>query len=262
MEPRRAAQVLSEPWGTIVAMAIDTQWATEVLEHFLGLAELYRPPDPPGMTIIGPSLSNRGTQADITSEAAVVEQILDRTLPGWRQNVEHEPKVNRWYQHLEASRRALAVIRRQPEIDAALGDDAPRLSASSLHPWVWDGARSLWQSGHFREAVGAAARKLNAETQNKLGRQDISETDLFNQAFNTEAPKPGTPRLRLMKDEDSKTFSSVHRGARALAEACYAGIRNPISHLEGELPEALALEQLATFSVLARWVDGAEVLTI
>ena len=28
-----------------------------------------------------------------------------------------------------------------------------------------------------------AIRKLNAETQNKVGRRDISETDLFKQAF-------------------------------------------------------------------------------
>ncbi|MEU5215103.1 TIGR02391 family protein [Streptomyces sp. NPDC020807] len=37
--------------------------------------------------------------------------------------------------------------------------------------WVWQGARALWQSGHFREAVTAAARKVNAETQNNVGRR-------------------------------------------------------------------------------------------
>lgn len=242
-------------------MAIDTEWAIEVLERFLELAELYRPPDPPGVTIRTSKRANRGSQADITSEAAVVEQILDRALPSWRESIDTAPRVNRWYQHIEASQRTVALLRRQPEIDAALGDDAPRLAASSLHPWVWDGARSLWQSGHYREAIGAAARKLNAESQNKLNRRDVSETELINQAFSLEAPKPGMPRLRLATEDNPKTFSSLHRGARALGEACFAGMRNPISHLEGELPEALALEQLAAFSVLARWVDDADVVT-
>lgn len=242
-------------------MAVDTEWAINELERFLELTELYRRPDPPGVVSAGPSRSNRGTQPEITSAAAVVEQIFDRVLPGWRESIEAKPRVNRWYQHIEAAHRAVALLRRQPEVDAALGDDAPRLAASSLHPWVWDGARSLWQSGHLREAIGAAARKLNAEAQNKLGRRDVSETELLNQAFSLEAPKPGAPRLRLVAEDDPKTFSSVHRGARALGEACFAGLRNPISHLEGELPEALALEQLAAFSVLARWIDEAEVVT-
>ncbi|MFE2567778.1 TIGR02391 family protein [Streptomyces mirabilis] len=62
-----------------------------------------------------------------------------------------------------------------------------------------------------------------------------------------------------MEDDGSDTFRSVHRGAMALAEGCYAAIRNPNSHEDGlpELPEHEALEQLAAFSLLARWVDAA-----
>ncbi|CAO0832406.1 hypothetical protein SMICM17S_03285 [Streptomyces microflavus] len=41
----------------------------------------------------------------------------------------------------------------------------------------------------------------------------------------------------------------------SFAEGCFAGIRNPNSHEDGlPLPEHEALEQLAAFSVLARWV--------
>ncbi|MFE2517686.1 TIGR02391 family protein [Streptomyces mirabilis] len=62
-----------------------------------------------------------------------------------------------------------------------------------------------------------------------------------------------------MEDDGSDTFRSVHRGAMALAEGCYAAIRNPNSHEDGlpELPEHESLEQLAAFSLLARWVDAA-----
>jgi hypothetical protein len=128
-----------------------------------------------------------------------------------------------------------------------------------MHPWIWDGARSLWNSQHYREAVQAAAIKLNAETQNKAGRSDISETDLFKQLFSLDPPKSGSPRFRVWPNDGSKTYSSVHRGVMALAEGCYASMRNPISHTEGDVTEDRALEMLAAFSILARWVDEATV---
>jgi hypothetical protein len=215
------------------------------------------------MTIFSSSLSNRGPQRDIIASAHVMEKILDRVLPRWKTEVpdDRNESVNRWCQHREAAQRADAALQRDAEIRECLGDDAPQLSAATMHPWVWQGARALWQSGHFREAVTAAARKINAETQNKVGRRDVSETALFQSVFSKDAPKPGQPRLRLMVDDGSDTFRSVHRGAAAFAEGCYAGIRNPNSHEDGlpELPEHEALEQLAVFSVLARWVDTATV---
>ncbi|HNB95573.1 MAG TPA: TIGR02391 family protein [Microthrixaceae bacterium] len=103
--------------------------------------------------------------------------------------------------------------------------------------------------------------RINAETQSKLGRMDVSETALFNEAFSLSDPKLGSPRLRLAENDGSKTYESLHRGARAFAEGLYAAIRNPGMHVPtdgGE--EQLALEQLAAFSLLARWVDQAEVV--
>jgi hypothetical protein len=40
-------------------------------------------------------------------------------------------------------------------------------------------------------------------------------------------------------------------------------LRNPSAHatFDDELPEQEALEQLAAFSVLARWVEAAEIVT-
>ncbi|MEV6845402.1 TIGR02391 family protein [Actinoplanes sp. NPDC051411] len=111
----------------------------------------------------------------------------------------------------------------------------------------------------------AAAIRVNSETQANLGRVDVSETKLFNEAFSVDAPKPGAPRLRLMPDDGSDTYKSLHRGARAFAEGLYAGIRNPGMHTPppaGGGVEQLALEQLAAFSLLARWVDQATVETV
>ncbi|MCX5215994.1 TIGR02391 family protein [Kitasatospora sp. NBC_00240] len=247
-------------------MAIDIDWARAEFARFLELTDLIRPQSPPGVTVMGSSkLSNRGSQADIVASAQVVEQILDRVQPRWRTDVpdDRNKRVNRWYQHREAVQRADVALQRDAEVREKLGDDAPQLSAATMHPWVWEGARALWRSGHFREAVTAAARKVNAETQNKVSRRDAGETGLFQSLFSKDAPKAGQPRLRLMDDDGSDTFRSVHRGATAFAEGCFAAIRNPNSHEDGlpELPEHEALEQLAAFSVLARWVDTAVLTT-
>ncbi|CEG86308.1 restriction endonuclease [Propionibacterium freudenreichii] len=199
--------------------------------------------------------STAASDAEVAQQAQVVEKIFDRVVPSWRTDIELR-KSNRWTRHREAAIRAKAELERQEEIRKNLGDDAPELSAAKLHPWVWDGASSLWQSGHFREAVEGAIRKLNAETQNKLGRRNVSETDLFNQAFSEQAPAAGRPRLYRMKNDGSSTFKSVQRGARTFAEGVFAGIRNPLAHeADQEMPEQQALEYLAALSVLARWVD-------
>lgn len=141
-----------------------------------------------------------------------------------------------------------------------LGENAPGFSAAELHPWIWEGAKSLWQSGHYRGAVGGAIRKLNAETQNKVDRRDLSETKLFQESFSDKAAEPGKKRLRRMQPDGRDTYKSLQRGVMALAEGVFAGIRNPLSHeVDQELSEQEALEYLAALSVLARWVDQSDV---
>lgn len=195
---------------------------------------------------------------DVTRQAPVVERILNRVLPRWRTEIPDNIANNRWSRHREAAIRAREELVREKELAENLGDDAPRISAADLHPWVWSGAASLWQSGHFRSAVEDAAKKVNAETQNKLGRRDVSETKLFQEAFSADPPAPGKPRLRRRKPDASDTYKSVQRGAMALAEGIYAGIRNPFNHEDpSDIDEQVALEYLAALSVLARWVDEA-----
>ncbi|SCX60543.1 Protein of unknown function (Hypoth_ymh) [Klenkia marina] len=208
------------------------------------------------------SSSTASPDGDVAAAAAVVEQILDRVIADWRTTIELRSS-NRWTRHREATLRAITILRRQEELREKLGDNAPTLDASRLHPWAWDGARSMWGSRQYAQAVVDALKKVNAEAQLKVGRRDVSETDLFNQLFSLDAPKADRPRLRLMPDDGSDTYSSVHRGARSLAEGLFAGVRNRLSHEVTESPaeEQHALEQLAAVSVLARWVDDAEVVT-
>ena len=112
---------------------------------------------------------------------------------------------------------------------------------------------------HYHQAVMQAAIRINAEAQAKLARMDLSETSLFNQAFSLDPAKPGASRLRLMADDGSQPIPTAP-GARAFAEGLYAAIRNPGVHtVSSGDDEQLAMEQLAAFSLLARWVDAAAV---
>jgi uncharacterized protein (TIGR02391 family) len=233
---------------------MNRDWALEQLNVFIEQTNQVRRDNP---NILG--TRTRAENAEITGQAQVVEQILDRLLPRWRE-LEMPSHAKRWQRHREAAIRVREVIQREQEVSENLGENAPELSAAELHPWVWSGASSLWQSGHYREAVEAALKKLNAETQNKVGRRDIGETKLFQEAFTTDAAGQDRGRLRRMEPDDSKTYQSVQRGAMSLAEGIYSGIRNPFSHeAEQDLTEQEALEYLAAASVLARWVDDASV---
>ena len=230
--------------------AFNREWAIRRLNRFLEISKSYLGTD-------GLRHTERPSE-EVRPDAQIVEQILDRVLPNWdrAERSWDEP----WRPQRDAAQRAIAQLEQQEELDANLGENSPMLSAGSLHPWIWDSSRTLWSTGHYREAVGAAARTLNAKTQQKLGRRDMAEWKLLRNAFQSQPPVAGEPRLRLMPQEDSDPFRSLHEGTGALAQGAFQSLRNMVSHEESEEPEEhIALEQLAVFSVLARRVDDAEV---
>jgi len=236
---------------------MDVEWAVREVDEFLVVTRQVVPDMGPGITYFGTVMAGPATEA--SAKAHVVEQILDRALTGWRQGRPPKDKDFSWLRDQAA--RARTALLRSAELADKLGDNAPDMDAANLHHWAWENGRSYWNTGHYHQAVMQAAIRVNAETQAKLGRMDVSETALFNEAFSLDAPKHGAPRLRLLEDDGSKTYQNVHRGARAFAEGLYAAIRNPGMHVPSDGgEEQLALEQLAAFSILARWVDQASLL--
>ena len=232
---------------------LNTEWAIGQLKDFI------RATDP--RIVKGGYLKyqTEEPESEVVKKAQIVEQILDRVTPKWR-SLNVATTFEKWALHHEAAIRAREMLLRDEELRANLGEDAPEISAANLHQWVWSGASSLWQSGHYRSAVEDAAKKVNAETQNKVRRRDVSETKLFQEAFSDKPAELGKPRLRRMANDGSDTYKSVQRGAMALAEGIYAGIRNPFNHEDPkDIDEQVALEYLAVLSVLARWVDDATV---
>lgn len=251
--------MFADTWGMA---KLDTEWATSEIDAFLHVTDRVSPNNSGhGVVILGTFM--RGPATEASERAHVVEQILDRVLPGWSRE---RPEMDAKYSWLrDQASRAKAALKREAELAEKLGDNAPDMDVANLHPWAWENGRSYWRTGHYHQAVMQAAIRVNAETQAKLGRMDVSETALFNEAFSTNAPKAGVARLRLAKDDGGKTYENLHRGARAYAEGLYAAIRNPGMHapqVDAGGEEQLALEQLAAFSLLARWVDDAATETV
>lgn len=146
------------------------------------------------------------------------------------------------------------------EIEKNLQPVAPELRADRLHPWVWRGAQSLWASGHYADAVETAAKMVNAELQNKVGRRDISDAKLCADSFSPHAPSEKAPRLRFAGDRTSESWGTRQSGAVSFSRGAFMAIRNPLAHHgDTDLGEHEALELLAVFSVVARWIEECTV---
>ena len=91
---------------------------------------------------------------------------------------------------------------------------------------------------------------------------DLSETALLNEAFFLDAPTEGAQRLHSAEEDGGKRYQNLSRDARAFADGLYTAIGNPgmpTPPLTDGGEEQLALEQLTAFSLLARWVEQADV---
>ena len=196
--------------------------------------------------------------------AETIRPILTRLYPEWRAenpgSSQDEFKSER-----DAARRLTARLNSHEEVARRLGkaDASPSASAGGMHPLIWAAARAQWSTGHRHEAVLAAAKAVNSYLQTKVGRRDISETNLIRQALSEEDPRPGKPRLRFLGILDDQTRDSMRQGVMNFGAGCFGAIRNPVGHLpndEVELPDQVALEQLAALSLLARWIDAADLV--
>jgi len=190
-----------------------------------------------------------------------VKQVLRTLDPQLAENINLDQMAGETMARNEAHR-GLGILAKMDEWAANLTPDAPQLSADKLHRWVWDAARTFWETGHYRAAVDAAARAINAHTQSKVSRRDISDTDLMNQSLAPDKPKSGQTYLRIPGDPTDRTIGNRNRGLRPFAEGCFAGIRALAAHEYGDdWNEQRALESLAAFSILAGWIEECEVVT-
>ncbi|KRA25933.1 hypothetical protein ASD65_06220 [Microbacterium sp. Root61] len=163
---------------------------------------------------------------------------------------------------IDMAARARGRIRTQAETKAKLGSAAPSMKADALHPMIWGAASGRWESGHYSDAVQRAATALSGLVKDQTGRYELGDSQLILQAFSLDPPQQDRPRLRWPGNDDDLTVKSMREGILYMARGVFAAVRNPASHSTDDLPRQEALEQLATLSILARWIDRCDLVTI
>jgi hypothetical protein len=243
---------------------MDHAWAAEQLKTFRELIDVLRAIEYGRRDDL---VSTHGSPSDVGDRLVtldpVMRDLMEAAQPGLG-NYE-EPRDIEAYRHSEYWRdivreavlRAIGIHQLGEEARRRMRPDSPDLAADRFHPWVWEAAAPLWYAGSRQEAVHAAARSVNARMQQKRGRHDKSDAALCREFFSLDPPAPRRPRLRFPGPARSDhTWRSRQQGAMDFGAGCYEAIRNPAAHQhELDLSEQVALEQLAAFSLLARWID-------
>ena len=129
---------------------------------------------------------------------------------------------------------------------------APFLLASELHPALGTKATALLADGHWDEAIRAAALALRDHLRERSGRYELDGAQLVGAALGGPAP---AIRIADVSGNDGKREQD---GWRMLAEGCVAVLRNPVAHRNVYSDRVSAFEALATMSLVARQIDGAQ----
>jgi Protein of unknown function (Hypoth_ymh) len=232
--------------------------AIDKLNHFLQLVDRYEEIARSDISPFDPRY--KAAYESVMTLMPIIERIAGAAQPG----VKHDFSASGFTQFSNAEDVALRVrglLQQQDELQAILGPKGPTLSAAGLHPWVWTSAASLWDTGHRRQAIQAAATHLEIQLQAKVDRPDLSGKPLVQEAFSTSQPKPGQSRLRFSDyAEGTEAWTSAHEGALNFGLGCVQRIRNLATHELDQPVEQEAIEELAALSTLARWIDTATVV--
>ena len=111
---------------------VNTAWAMGELDKFIEQTVMRNGSS--GMFFTSQDIT-ASSDSLVMMQAPVVEKILDRVLPDWRVEVPGTSAKNRWSRHREAAIRAREILAREQELNANLGEYAPKISAADLHRW-------------------------------------------------------------------------------------------------------------------------------
>lgn len=239
-------------------MTMDSEWMRERLESFKILCERYQ--DERSRTTDYPS-TMQAISDQMTFQMPTIRQILKRLDPVLAQQVTAPDHLDGISGSLRAVQEGLGILRDQDEWAVKLAPNAPSLIADQFHSRIWVSASALWDTGQYRVAVAQAAVSLSAHIAKKAG-SHLTERELVSQVFSPTEPNSNQTRLHLPGEKSSKTWKSRQEGLHLIAQSVFAGIRNIAAHTDDEWSEQVALEHLAVLSVVARWTDETEVVTV
>ncbi|MGK4583520.1 TIGR02391 family protein [Kitasatospora sp. HPMI-4] len=238
----------------------DPQWAVDRLRNFHQAILDYKS----SFDSESSKISIAHAYSVVASQEPTAKLIMRRVNPEfWDFNIKHydlgfAPTL--LPTAIELTINSIGIIQDADEVARHLGPSGPKLPASSLHPWVWDSAKSLWETKHYREAVQTAATSINYHLQRRSGRMDVSDLDLLNQLLSEKAPEPGKPRLRWLADPMTDEFKSMMGGLRGMSQGIFQCIRNRATHDVTPLAEAEALERLTAMSLLCNLLDKCQLV--
>jgi hypothetical protein len=243
---------------------MDNELAVKELEEYLsilrrGLAVVVSVPNQVNYVRI-PEFQE--VMAELNARTLLIERIIEEVDEILAIQFRNHPSVG-WSRASEivSVEKALGLLRSKDKEEALFGLSGPKLAATSLHPWIWKSAVSLWDSGHYADAVVRASTDLfDIHLPAKLAISKVGGADdRITKAFSQQAPTASEPRLRFRGIKPgTQDWTNAHEGAMFFGKGCAKGIRNVTAH--GSQPdEQLALEALASLSLLARWIDEAEV---
>lgn len=226
---------------------IDPQWAVKVISSYLRLT--------------GPLGIWFASAPKINGRAQMVHELIEDAgfeIPNGVKfaSEQFDSLARAALEHYRHYENAEALRASRQEVDAP--------SSLFLHPRVLHPQTDeLFRDGHYADLVRYAARSVNHQLQRRVTRRDISDAKLVGESFSLKPPEPSQPRLRLMRNDGSDTYRSLHEGAAAFGRGCYMAIRNVLVHEHGPRAEPSrdkALEYLAAFSILATWIEESSVV--
>jgi hypothetical protein len=167
------------------------------------------------------------TEEELLQRSAAMKEVVDAVAPGKAWQLAMRGYTYTFDHVREAALEALGIVRARDDFEKNLTTAAPKLADDGFHPWVWLAAASLWDTGHHRAAVQAAATSVDLHLQALVGRRDVTGTALAREALGAEAPVPSQPRLQVPGDRNAKSWKSRQAGWRDFAAGCFEAVRKP-----------------------------------
>jgi len=244
-------------WAPANVQGVDAEWMRERLVAYLEVCGAIRREQSSHDEYWTDECSRLNDQAIL--QISTIEKIVRRLDPNFSGPL--MPPSYSSFDHVRVVRQALGALEDHDEVARALTPESPSLDAVGFHPLIWRAASVIWDTGEFKTAVQQAAVALSAHIK-KRALSTLNDGKLVQQVFASDPPRPGQPRLHVPGDRNDESWQSRQRGLHHLAQGAFAGIRNIAAHEDVLWSEAEALEHLAVLSVVARWADMTELVTV